>query len=115
MSFDNYINQFYISHLDALTERKRIKFEYLNFSNLLPDQKTMQIDQKTVQITLTIKISDTLIIKDKIDWDLTDDKKSVEKYSDILINHISPVINNEKLIKQNKRNITNQIYEQIFT
>lgn len=108
MSFDNYINQFYISHLDALTERKRIKFEYLNFSNLLPDQKT-------VQITLTIKISDTLIIKDKIDWDLNDDKKSVEKYSDILINHISPVINNEKLIKQNKRNITNQIYEQIIT
>ncbi len=67
-SLEDYINNYYLTHLDKISEVKIPNYQYLNFHNL-------NTEQKLVQITLTIKISDKCIIKDKIDWDLNEEKK----------------------------------------
>lgn len=108
MSLDSYIDNYYFTHLDALSKEKPPKYQYLTFQNLSPDQKL-------VQITISIKISDKLIIKDKIDWDLSDEKRNPERYASILIDSLSSLIIDQKLQEHNKKSIKNQIFEQLLT
>lgn len=107
MSLDNYINQYYIDHLEEMAQPPKSMFQCLSFSNLTPEQKI-------VQITISIKISEKLLIKDKIEWNLAEEKKSPKVFSEILINTLSPLIKSPKLVEQNKKAIRNQIYEQLI-
>ena len=106
-SLDDYINQYYLSHLDKISEVKIPNYQYLNFHNL-------NSEQKLVQITLTIKISDKCVIKNKMDWDLSEEKKSPELFSTYFIDYLAPLIKDKQLIESNKKNIKNQILEQLI-
>jgi len=106
-SLDDYINKYYLTHLDKISKVKIPNYQYLNFHHL-------NAEQKLVQITLTIKISDKCIIKDKIDWDLSEEKRSPELFSIYFIDSLASIIKDKELIELNKKNIRNQILEQLI-
>ena len=112
LSLDEYINTKNKQKLqDFLNNQKEfqnsLNFNSIDLSNLTPEQKI-------IQIKLTYKISDYLIIKDKIDWDLVIRKKSIETYIDLFLKKLSPYIEQPELIEENRKSLKRQFFEQII-
>ena len=112
LSLDEYINFKNKEKLQDFLKNQNefqnsINFNSIDLSNLTPEQKI-------IQIKLTYKISEYLIIKDKIDWDLVIRKKSIEKYIDLFLKKLSPFIEKPELIEENRKSLTRQFFEQII-
>ena len=112
LSLEEYINIKNKQKLqEFLTNQKEfqnsINFNSIDLSNLTPEQKI-------IQIKLTYKISDYLIIKDKIDWDLVLRKKSIESYIDLFIKKLTPFFEKPELIEENRKSLKRQFFEQII-
>lgn len=108
MSLDEYIDNFYFSHLEDYAKKFQPRNQFLTFANL-------NAEQRLVQVTIEIKLSDVMTIKDKVDWDLNDEKKNPQIFSEILIENLSPLIKDEKDKMRNIKSITNQIYHQLIS
>ena len=112
LSLDEYINTKNKQKLQEFLNNQKefqnsINFNSIDLSNLTPEQKI-------IQIQLTYKISEFLIIKDKIDWDLVIRKKSIENYIDLFIKKLSPFFEKPELIEENRKSLKRQFFEQII-
>ena len=112
LSLDEYINTKNKQKLQEFLNNQKefqnsINFNSIDLSNLTPEQKI-------IQIKLTYKISEYLIIKDKIDWDLVVRKKSIENYIDLFVKKLSPFFEKPELIEENRRSLRRQFFEQII-
>jgi len=96
--------------------------EYFNlkYPNLLKEQITkiynfnkLSSDKKIVFIKLDVALNNKLTIIERFDWDLSDEKKSPEKFAEIFIENLKDLIEND-LLTYNKKKISNQIYTQIL-
>ena len=81
LSLDEYINCKNEQKLLNLLKNEKEFENSFNFNSI--DLSNLTQEQKIIQIKLYYKISDYLIIKDKIDWDLVFRKKSIENYIDL--------------------------------
>ena len=113
LSLDEYINTKNEEKLLNLIKNEKEFENSFNFNSI--DLSNLTQEQKIIQIKLYYKISDYLIIKDKIDWDLVFRKKSIENYIDIFLKKISPFFEKEELIEENRKNLRRQFFEQIIT
>ena len=104
---DNFIISYYKENLNKIKEKNSPPLKYINFRNL-------NYDQKIFQLSIEIKISENLIIKTKIDWNLNDEKKSPEKFSSIFVDNLIDFIKDKNLLEFNKTNIKNQIFTQLI-
>ena len=104
---DNFIINYYKENLNKIKEKNTPPLKYINFRNL-------NYDQKIFQLSIEIKISENLIIKTKIDWNLNDEKKSPEKFSSIFVDNLTDFIKDKNLLEFNKTNIKNQIFTQLI-
>ena len=104
---DNFIISYYKENLNKIKEKNSPPLKYINFRNL-------NYDQKIFQLSIEIKISENLIIKTKIDWNLNDEKKSPEKFANIFIDNLSDFIKDKSLIEYNKTSIKSQIFNQLI-
>lgn len=96
-------------------EHYNLKYPYLqkeqttkiyNF-NKLPS------DKKIVFIKFDVSFNEKLSIIERFDWDLSDEKRSPEKFADLFIENLSDLIEKD-LISYNKNRISKQIYTQIL-
>ena len=104
---DNFIINYYKENLNKIKEKNSPPLKYINFRNL-------NYDQKIFQLSIEIKFSENLIIKTKIDWNLNDEKKSPEKFSNLFVENLAEFIKDKNLIEFNKTNIKNQIFNQLI-
>ena len=112
LSLDEYINFKNKEKLQDFLKNQNEFQNSINFNSI--DLSSLTPEQKIIQIKLTYKISEYLIIKDKIDWDLVIRKKSIEKYIDLFLKKISPFIEKPELIEENRKSLTRQFFEQII-
>jgi ribosomal protein L40E len=103
---DEYIDDYHRKLLENDLRPKKNKFSNLNFSKL-------SADRKLIQLNVDIYINEDFIIRDIIDWDLNDEKRSPEKFANIIVNELSVIIEPE-MIEFNKKNIREQILDQIL-
>ena len=73
LSLDEYINAKNKQKLQDFLKNPKEFENSLNFNSI--DLSNLTPEQKIIQVKLTYKLSDYLIIKDKIDWDLVMRKK----------------------------------------
>ena len=88
ISLDEYINTKNEEKLLNLLKNEKEFENSFNFN--LIDLSNLTQEQKVIQIKLYYKISDYLIVKDKIDWDLVYRKKSIENYIDLFLKKMTP-------------------------
>jgi hypothetical protein len=112
LSLDEYINCKNEQKLLNLLKNEKEFENSFNFNSI--DLSNLTQEQKIIQIKLYYKISDYLIIKDKIDWDLVFRKKSIENYIDLFLKKLSPYFEKPELIEENKKNLRRQFFEQII-
>ena len=112
ISLDEYINIKNEEKLINLLENEKEFENSFNFNSI--DLSNLSQEQKIIQIKLYYKISDYLIVKDKIDWDLVFRKKSIENYIDLFLKKISTFLEREELIEENRKNLRRQFFEQII-
>ena len=112
ISLDEYINIKNEEKLINLIENEKEFENSFNFNSI--DLSNLSQEQKIIQIKLYYKISDYLIVKDKIDWDLVFRKKSIENYIDLFLKKISTFLEREELIEENRKNLRRQFFEQII-
>jgi len=103
---DGYIDQFYIVNKEALAKPPKNRHSNFNYSRL-------SNENKLVQIKIEIKLKEDLIINERIDWDLTKEKKSAKIFGDKLVDGLIDIID-EGLIEYNKENIKNQILDSLL-
>ena len=112
LSLDEYINTKNKIKLQDLFKNQKEFLNSLNFNSI--DLSNLSNEQKIIQIKLTYKFSDYLIVKDKIDWNLIIRKKSIESYIDLLVKKLTPFFEKTELIEENKKSLKKQFYEQII-
>ena len=112
LSLDEYINTKNKIKLQDLFKNQKEFINSLNYNSI--DLSNLSDEQKIIQIKITYKFSDYLIVKDKIDWDLTQRKKSIETYIDLLIKKLIPYFEEPELIDENKKSLKRQFFEQII-
>lgn len=112
ISLDEYINTKNKEKLLNLIKNEKEFENSFNYNSI--DLSNLTQEQKIIQIKLYYKISDYLIIKDKIDWDLVFRKKSIEAYIDLFLKKISPFFETPELIEENRKNLRRQFFEQII-
>ena len=112
LSLDEYINSKNEEKLLNLIKNEKEFENSFNFNSI--DLSHLTQEQKIIQIKLYYKITDYLIIKDKIDWDLVFRKKSIENYIDLFLKKLSPFFERPELIEENRKNLRRQFFEQII-
>ena len=112
ISLDEYINTKNEEKLLNLLKNEKEFENSFNFN--LIDLSNLTQEQKVIQIKLYYKISDYLIVKDKIDWDLVYRKKSIENYIDLFLKKMTPFFEKPELIEENRKNLRRQFFEQII-
>ena len=112
LSLDEYINLKNKEKLLELINNQREFQNSLNFNSI--DLSNLTPEQKIIQIKFFYKLSDDLIIKDKIDWDLVVRKKSIELYIDLFLKKLSPFFERPQLIEENRKSLRRQFFEQII-
>ena len=112
LSLDEYINTKNKQKLEEFFKNQKDFENSLNFNSI--DLSNLTPEQKIIEVKLTYKISDYLIIKDKIDWDLVIRKKSIESYIDLFIKKLSPFFEKPELIEENRKSLRRQFFEQII-
>jgi ribosomal protein L40E len=100
---DTYIDEYYQTNLEALSRAPKNKITNLNFSRLTTEKKV-------VNLCIQILLQDKLLIKERIDWDLNDEKKSPEKFATKIVEELKDIIDPD-LKDYNLRNIKNQILD----
>ncbi len=70
-------------------------------------------DKKIVFVKFDVAFNEKLSIIERIDWDLSDDKRSPEKFANSFIENLSDLMDKD-LISYNKKIISKQIYTQIL-
>lgn len=70
-------------------------------------------DKKIVFIKFDISFNPSLTIIERMDWDLSEEKKSPQKFSEIFIHNLKDLIDKD-LIRYNINRISKQIYTQIL-
>ena len=113
ISLDEYINKKNEEKLIDLIENEKEFENSFNFNSI--DLSNLSQEQKIIQIKLYYKISDYLIVKDKIDWDLVFRKKSIETYIDLFLKKLTPFFEKPELIEENRKNLRRQFFEQIIS
>ena len=112
ISLDEYINTKNEEKLLNLLKNEKEFENSFNFNSI--DLSNLTQEQKVIQIKLYYKISDYLIVKDKIDWDLVYRKKSIENYIDLFLKKMTPFFEKQELIEENRKNLRRQFFEQII-
>ena len=112
LSLDEYINSKNEEKLLNLIKNEKEFENSFNFNSI--DLSHLTQEQKIIQIKLYYKITDYLIIKDKIDWDLVFRKKSIENYIELFLKKLSPFFEKQELIEENRKNLRRQFFEQII-
>ena len=112
LSLDEYINAKNKQKLQDFLKNPKEFENSLNFNSI--DLSNLTPEQKIIQVKLTYKLSDYLIIKDKIDWDLVMRKKSIELYIDLFLKKLSPFFEKPELIEENRKSLRRQFFEQII-
>lgn len=100
---DTYIDEYYQINSEKIFRPPKNKFNNLNFSRLTAEKKI-------VNICIEIMIHEKLIIKERIDWDLNDEKRCPELFANKLVQELSGIINPD-LLEYNQRIIKNQILD----
>ena len=100
---EGYICDYYEMNRDLLSLPPKQKFANVNFSRL-------NSDRKLAQVSISIMLNDKLIIKEKIDWDLQDEKKSPSTFAENFVENLKDIID-PTLIEYNITNIKNQILD----
>ena len=103
---NSYIDDYYILNHAQLSKSPQVKYSNLNFGRLTSDRKL-------VQIKLSIFIRDNLIIKEIIDWDLSDVKKDPEIFAKVFCKELKSIIDPD-LFEFNVKNIRNEILNQLL-
>jgi hypothetical protein len=70
-------------------------------------------DKKIVFLKIDILINPNFSLIERFDWDLSNEKKSPEKFSEIFIDLLKDIIDKD-LIELNKKRISKQIYSQLL-
>ena len=70
-------------------------------------------DKKIVFLKFDIILNPNLTIIERIDWDLNEEKKSPQKFSELFVENLKDLINKD-LIEYNKNHISKEIYSQIL-
>ena len=112
LSLDEYINTKNEEKLLKLLKNEKDLENSFNFNSI--DLSNLTPEQKIIQIKLYYKISEYLIIKDKIDWDLVFRKKSIENYIDIFLQKMKPFFEKPELMEENRKILRRQFFEQII-
>ena len=103
---NSYIDDYYILNHAQLSKSPQVKYSNLNFGRLTSDRKL-------VQIKLNIHLNDNLIIKEVIDWDLSDVHKDPEIFAQIFCKELKDIID-PTLYEYNVKNIRNEILNQLL-
>jgi ribosomal protein L40E len=103
---DEYIDDYYTKILDRDLKPKNTKYSNLNYGRLTADRKL-------VQINVDVYLNENFIVRDQIDWDLYEEKKSPELFANVFVNELSEIIDQD-MIEYNKRNIREQILDQLL-
>ena len=112
LSLDEYINTKNEEKLLNLLKNEKDLENTFNFNSI--DLSNLTQEQKIIQIKLYYKISEYLIVKDKIDWDLVFRKKSIENYIDLFLKKLAPFFEKPELIEENRKILRRQFFEQII-
>lgn len=99
------IDEYYKNKINELL-KYRSKYTNLNFSRL-PE------DKKLVQLTIDVTFDSNLVIRDKIDWDLKEEKKSPDIFVRVLLENLKHAMTPES-IEYNRKFIRNQILDQLL-
>jgi ribosomal protein L40E len=100
---EGYICDYYEINRDYLSHPPKMKFQNINFSKLSPEKKH-------AQVTISLMLNYKLIIKEKINWNLEDDRKSPYIFAKNFVDRLKDSIEPD-LIEFNITNIKNQILE----
>lgn len=103
---DSYINDYYIKNFQELQKPPTKRFNNLNISKL-------PFDKKKLMVSVDIRINESLIISNNIEWDITENR-SIYKFTGLLINGFSSTIMTDEFKDYNLANIPNQIRDQII-
>ena len=102
---ENFIIEFYQQNYSDLSKPPINHFQHINLNKLPQENRILSVE-------IEIQISDTLYVKDTIEWNLEDQNKSPFKFAEILINNLKNEIE-PHLIEKNFNTIPNQIRDQI--
>lgn len=103
---DKYIDEYYAFNEASVSRAPQSKYSNLNFSRLASDRKL-------VCLKIDIVLDNNVIIRERLDWDLNDHKKSPEIFAQILVENLSSIIGAE-LLEFNLTSIRNQIMDQLL-
>jgi hypothetical protein len=103
---DLYIDEYYQNNQANLTKPVQNKFSNLNFSRLAPERKL-------VSVKVDILMKPNFNVREYIDWDLTDEKKSPKLFAENFVNALKDLIDPE-LLESNKISVRNQILDQLL-
>jgi hypothetical protein len=91
---DLYINEYYQLNHASMVKPIQNKYTNLNFSRLAPDRKL-------ASIKIDIHIKSDFTIREYVDWDLNDEKRTPKIFADKLIRQLSDIIE-PNLIEHNR-------------
>jgi hypothetical protein len=103
---DLYINEFYQLNHTSMAKPIQNKYTNLNFSRLAPERKL-------AGIKIDILLRRDFTIREYVDWDLNDEKRTPKLFADKIVKQLSDLID-PNLIDYNKLNIKNQILDQLL-
>ncbi len=92
-----------------------LKYPYIHKEQItkIYNFNKLNSDKKIVYLKFEIAINNNLTLIDRIDWDLSEEKKSPEKFAELFIENIRELICKDLIIYNIKR-ISKQIYNQIL-
>lgn len=103
---DGFITEYYTNNFNELQKPPNNRFQNLNYNKLSSEDKNLNIE-------INIQLSEKLIIKEVIEWNLEETTKSPYKFAEELVSSLESEIESEDLIAKNKKNIANEIRDQI--
>jgi hypothetical protein len=102
----SFIDDYYILNHAQISKPPQSKYSNLNFGRLTSDRKL-------VQIKISVFLNDNLVIKESIEWDLSDVRKDPEIFAKIFCEELRSIID-PSLFDFNIRNIRNDILNQLL-
>jgi len=96
-------------------EHFNLKYPYLHKEQTtkIYNFNKLPSDKKIVFVKFDLTFNEKLTIIERIDWDLSDEKKSPKKFAELFVDNLSDLIDRD-LISYNKKRISKQIYTQIL-
>ena len=103
---DLYINEYFQINQANLSKPIQTKYTNLNFSRLQPEKKLLSVKAD-------ILIKPNFNIREYIDWDLADEKRTPKLFADSLVEQLQDIIEAD-LHEYNRTSIRNQILDQLL-